>query len=107
MVPMSWIDPAEFFKRWLSCIEHMFEVYNHPIQKDHLKPAFERISANDRVDFGLLAEDFQKQIILRVLADKKKFEYLNKDECLSYAPGKSAAKGRVDSRKQTSHFEQL
>jgi len=88
MVPVDWIGLTKLFKRWLSCVEHTCDVFNHPIQKDRIKTAFERISANDRVDFGLLDEDFQKQIILRVLADKKNADILKKMNAFLMHPGK-------------------
>ena len=88
MVPVDWIDPTKLFKRWISCIQHTCDVFNYPIQKDHITTAFERISANDRVDFGLLDEGFQKQIIMRVLVGQKNSEILKQMNTFLIHPGK-------------------
>jgi hypothetical protein len=88
MVPVDWIDSTKFFKRWISCIQHTCDVFNYPIQKDHITTAFERISANDRVDFGLLDEGFQKQIIMRVLVGKKNADILKQMNTFLIHPGK-------------------
>lgn len=91
-VPVDWLDRTQLFDRWISCVQHACDVFHHSIEMSCITEAFDRITANGRVDFGLLSEGFQRQIIRRVLADRKNVAILKQmNPFLSY-PGEVSQK---------------
>jgi hypothetical protein len=75
-VPLAWIDPRLFLDRWRACIQRVAETFDFPIDAARIKTAFEEITAHGCLDFGLLHEDFQKQVIMRLLAGPRNAEIL-------------------------------
>ncbi len=73
-IPLDWIDRVSFFDRWQSCIRQMSEIFDYPIQNRDIASSFEKTTANGCIDFGMLDEDFQKQVIVRLLADPDNLE---------------------------------
>jgi hypothetical protein len=46
-----------------------YALFNYPVDQPRIQRAFERITQNGIIDFGLLDESFQKLAISRLLAD--------------------------------------
>jgi hypothetical protein len=87
MVPVDWIGRTTLLNRWLSCAQQTCDLYHHPIEKAHLPTAFKNLTANNCIDFGLLDEDFQKRILLRVLSSKKNIKLLKEMNPFLAGPG--------------------
>ena len=94
VVPVDWIGLSGLSNRWQSCVQHTCDGFNYPIQKDHITASFERITATGVIDFGLLDEDFQKQIIRRVLDDKKSAQTLRQMNSFLARPAEVSQKDR-------------
>jgi hypothetical protein len=67
-VPLDWIDHDMLFYTWRSGIKRASEMFGVAIGDISIKTAYEKATANDVIDFGLLNEPFQKQIISTVLS---------------------------------------
>ncbi len=71
LVPIKWIGKKMFYEKWKSCILESCARFNYDIDEGCIEKSFETITENENIDFGLLDETFQKQIISRVLSSKK------------------------------------
>jgi hypothetical protein len=69
-VPIDWIDSSGFFEKWRRTLQDTGKLFGVQIDKDVVQGAYESITADGRIDFGLLDEDFQKDVILKLLSDK-------------------------------------
>ena len=66
-VPLEWIDLQKFREKWNACAIKAAGLLNFSIATSRLQNAFDFITANGVVDFGLLDEASQKQIVLRLM----------------------------------------
>ena len=74
-VPLKWIGKDNFFNRRLACIAANSDRFNYKIDLPRSFQAIQKSIVNDTVDFGILDERFQKNILSRVLrstADKNR-----------------------------------
>ena len=79
-VPVEWLGKEKLFRTWESRIRKACSLFGIVIDKTNIASAFEKITANDSVDFGLLDEAFQKTIISNVQSHKSNRDrliYLN------------------------------
>jgi len=68
-VPMEWIDTEMLFHTWKAGIQKASAMFGIMIDEESVKNAYEKATANNTIDFGLLNEPFQKQIISTILSD--------------------------------------
>ncbi len=71
LVPVKWIDKNELYERWWASVLKACSLFNYKIDNNNIEKGFSAITKNNNIDFGLLNESFQKQIIACVLSDKK------------------------------------
>ncbi|MBW1940572.1 MAG: hypothetical protein JRI28_04235 [Deltaproteobacteria bacterium] len=76
LVPLEWIGKKTYYEKWKSCILKNCGLFGIYIKKEDMEKFFKKATENDTIDFGLLDEAFQKQIISRVLSSKKDAERL-------------------------------
>jgi len=69
-IPLDWIDSSVFFKKWHRTLLETAKLFGVQIEKDRIQSACESITDAGAIDFGLLDEDFQKDVIRKLLADK-------------------------------------
>ena len=77
---MDWIDNDMLFYTWKSGMQKVIAIFGKTIDDIFIKTAYEKATANDVIDFGLLNEPFQKKIISTVLSgstNRKKLIRLN------------------------------
>ncbi|MEE4113949.1 MAG: hypothetical protein V2I40_14110 [Desulfobacteraceae bacterium] len=67
-IPLSWIDVDGFARDWHAAVDRASARYGHAIAKEAATNAFTRMTAGNRVDFGLLSEKFQRQVLARLTA---------------------------------------
>jgi glycosyltransferase involved in cell wall biosynthesis len=67
-VPLDWIDRDVLFHMWMSGIQKISAMFGIKIDDISIKTAYEKVTTNDVIDFGLLNEPFQKKIISTVLS---------------------------------------
>ena len=68
-VPMAWINADAFSRKWHEAVLNAAERYGHIIAADAINRAFARLTHDDRIDFGLLGEKFQRQVLVRLISD--------------------------------------
>ena len=86
-IPLDWIDRVSFFERWQACVQVVAKTFDHPIQETRLRSAFEEITVNERIDFGLLDEAFQQQVITRLLSGPENIETIRRINPFLIDPG--------------------
>jgi hypothetical protein len=83
-VPVDWFEPDDFYKKWKRTIQHTADQFRFGIDNEQIQNAFTSLTANRTIDFGLLDEGFQKQVIGRLVAQNASAHVA---ELLSLNPG--------------------
>jgi len=68
-VPLSWVGSQGFFDLWKRTLENTCKMFDLQIDQDRVQGAYNFITADDQIDFGLLNEDYQRRVILQLLSD--------------------------------------
>jgi len=87
-VPVAWLDAGKLFDMWRSCVRGAGDTFNFNVEEKSLAGAFEKLIAQNTIDFGLLNEAFQKQIISWVISDPQKRDMLIDLNPFLLSPGK-------------------
>ena len=69
-IPIDWIDSSSFSEKWHRMLQDTTKIFDVQIDKDIVEGAYKTITADGTIDFGLLDESFQKDVILKLLLDK-------------------------------------
>jgi hypothetical protein len=77
-VPLEWIGKDKFYGVWKACVLKNCSLFNFKINEEEIQKSFTKITGNNNIDFGLLYEPFQKQIISHVLSSKNEAKKLIK-----------------------------
>ena len=86
-VPLTWIDADAFSRKWHELVFSAVERYGHHVAADAVNRAFARMTRDEMVDFGILSEKFQRQVLTRLIADPStKAELVSLNPWLSH-PG--------------------
>lgn len=76
LVPLKWIERDIFYKRWKGCWMKNCTAFKFDEGKKNTERFFNKIIIDDHIDFGLLDEQFQKKVILKVISEKKSADEL-------------------------------
>lgn len=76
MIPFSWFDRRLFLTRWKTSFLENSSIFGLPFEKQAVDQAAEKMLETGWVDFGMLDEFFQKQVLRALLADPGKKEHL-------------------------------
>ena len=68
-VPLAWMDADAFSRNWHEAVFSAVERFSHMVAATAVNRAFDRLTRDERVDFGLLSEKFQRQVLTRLIAD--------------------------------------
>lgn len=68
-VPLAWFDADAFSRSWHNSVLSALERYGHHMDADTITLAFSRLTHDGLVDFGMLNEKFQRQVLTRLIAD--------------------------------------
>ena len=82
-VPVDWFELDDFYKKWKRTIQQTANLFELVIGDDDIQNAFVSLTAEGRIDFGLLDETFQKQVIGRLAKQNAQTHF---DELLSLNP---------------------
>ena len=72
LVPVEWIGKDNFYQKWKGCILRNCKLLNYNIDESSIDKIFYQVIKNDKIDFGLLDESFQKNIIFHIMSSKNK-----------------------------------
>lgn len=78
LIPLEWIGKDKFYEVWKACILKNCSLFDFKINEEEIQKSFTKITGNNNIDFGLLYEPFQKQIISHVLSSKNETKKLIK-----------------------------
>ncbi len=70
-VPVDWIDLRQFRDKWHDCVLKACARFNFSIENARLRDAFDYITSDGLIDFGLLDESSQKRVILCLISRGK------------------------------------
>ncbi|MFP4533187.1 MAG: hypothetical protein ACLFNS_10940 [Desulfobacterales bacterium] len=68
-VPLKAFDAERFFDHWKTCIKLNADRYSLKLKEETIQAGFDRITRNQSIDFGMLDEGFQEQVILEALSN--------------------------------------
>jgi hypothetical protein len=68
-VPVGWVEPDVFFEKWSRTILKICRFFDFQIPENQIQTAYDSITAEGTIDFGLLDEVFQKKVIRILLSD--------------------------------------
>lgn len=71
MVPLAWIDAPALQEGWFQTMRDAALQYNLDLPEQFITEGWRRITDGDKIDFGLLDESFQYQILCKVIQEKK------------------------------------
>jgi hypothetical protein len=83
-VPVDWFELDNFYQKWKRTIQRAANLFEIVIDDDEIQNIFASLTADGTIDFGLLDEPFQKQVIVRLV---KQNANAHVDELLSLNPG--------------------
>jgi glycosyltransferase involved in cell wall biosynthesis len=76
-VPLDWVGESELRKTADETLRRIYLAYDRPLSRHAVDQTFSRWVVNGCVDFGMLHEDFQRKVILKVAADPGALKALN------------------------------
>jgi len=94
-VPVDWLDLPRLRQRWSACVLKACAIFNYSIDPPRIKTAFDRITQNGIIDFGLLDECLQKLAIARLLAGEPGMRKLMQLNSFLARPGPAANPDKV------------
>ncbi len=86
-VPLRWIGARAFSRDWQNAVFSAAKRYGHHVAADQAKRVVARLTRDRTIDFGLLSEKFQRQVLARLTTDPSgKAELVSLNPWLSH-PG--------------------
>jgi hypothetical protein len=68
-VPLNWIDASDYHQRWHDAVAAAAKRYGHTFPAEAIRRAFSIATKGGIVDFGMLDETGQRQVLDRLLSD--------------------------------------
>jgi len=89
-IPLDWIDSGEFLKKWQAAVADACARFQYPIDAGVIAGAVSQMRQRGVIDFGLLNEAYQKQVLDRLILVKgARQELIGVNRALSF-PGRLA-----------------
>lgn len=76
LVPIKWIGKENLYEKLKSSILKAGSLFNYSLSRDNIDRFYAAVTKNNNIDFGLLDEAFQKQVLSRILSGKKERDRL-------------------------------
>ncbi len=86
-VPIVWLGKKKIYEKWTTCIMNAARLFDFHPDRDKISSTFEWLTQNHVIDFGLLDEVFQQQIVTMLSEKKNRQTLLRLNPFLSH-PGK-------------------
>jgi glycosyltransferase involved in cell wall biosynthesis len=77
-VPLRWFDVNGFIKAWREAAQQVTATYGYERSPESLDAYIADVKKDGMIDFGILSEIFQKQVLEHLLADSKAKDWLAK-----------------------------
>lgn len=99
-VPIEGFDSNGFYNKWRRTIQETARIFHLQIDLEQIRSAYEAMTADGTIDFGLLSETFQKQVLRHLLTNKAHLkELLSLNPLLSKIGRVSAEKHLIESNR--------
>ncbi len=86
-VPLAWFDADQFFQAWQRTVIHAADTYHHSIDLEGIHQQLAYLAGRGMVDFGLLSERFQRQVLSHLLSNPgAKIQLKSLNPRLSFSP---------------------
>ncbi|MBT8351470.1 MAG: hypothetical protein KJO26_09600 [Deltaproteobacteria bacterium] len=72
LIPVEWIGKDNFYRKWKDCILRVYKFFNYDFDQSNLDDFFSQVIENETIDFAILNEPFQKQIISHIVSSKER-----------------------------------
>jgi hypothetical protein len=69
-IPLGWVEKETLRHRWTRCLREAYGRFHGVIGQRAVDAAWHKAAAGDLIDFGMLAESMQRDIIRRVIGDR-------------------------------------
>ena len=100
-VPLNWIDAIDYHQRWLNTVAAAARRYGHSLPAEAISQAFAKATKGGIVDFGMLNETCQRQVLDRLVGDaSSKDELVRLNPWLRYADDVTDASTLVDRNRE-------
>jgi hypothetical protein len=76
LVPVDWFGSQKFRSKWIRCVQAACGLFNLSMDNSRINQAFDSITRDGRIDFGLLDEVSQKKVLADLLGDRNKRDRL-------------------------------
>lgn len=76
MIPLSWIKAGELQRIWSQTMRDAGRHYGIALPEEFIADGWHQITSTDHIDFGLLDEGYQHQIVCKVIQDRNAREQL-------------------------------
>jgi len=70
MIPLSWIKAGELQRIWSQSMRHAARQFGIDLPEESIAAGWHQITSTDHIDFGLLDEGYQHQIVCKVIQEK-------------------------------------
>ena len=67
-VPVDWIGLSQLREKWSTCVLNACALFDFYLEQTRINRAFDCITKDGTIDFGLLDESSQKQAVIRLLS---------------------------------------
>jgi hypothetical protein len=89
-IPLAWIDSRLYSRSWNNAVVDAAASYGYPIPDEAAEKAFSRLIQSEYIDFGLLNEKLQRQVLTRLITDPSAKKNLTEMNPLLENPGAAA-----------------
>ena len=86
-VPVDWIGLSQFRQNWSACVLNACALFDFFIEPPRINRAFDAITKDGFIDFGLLDESSQRQAIARLLSGGRAMQQLMRRNPFLARPG--------------------
>jgi glycosyltransferase involved in cell wall biosynthesis len=95
IVPVHWLDVESLRNRWTAAMLNASERYRFELPKHLIDDAWRKVTNGNLIDFGLLNEPFQREIIERVMAQSAAYQELIGLNPFLSSPGPPVTSGEL------------
>ncbi len=100
-IPLTFIDRQLLHIKWTTCYREKLNQYGIFDTSNKVEEYFNLLTENGCIDFGILSEDLQKQVILNILKSKSKYnKILDLNPGLRNISFSKESRGMIESNKK-------
>ena len=100
MVPLEEFDANDFYSQWNRTIMDTARIFDLQIDATQIRRGYEAITEGGLIDFGLLAEPYQKQVLHHLISNKTHLlKLLTRNPLLAEISNRTDQKNRIETNR--------